>query len=350
MGAVTVYVTDWSNHDNGALTQAQADGLVGFWHKTTDGDHWYADPFFKPHCDMARSLGVDSLGGYHVVWGDRDLTSQARWFVDRVRAQAPDARVFMSDNEPFGYNVAPTIDQVNAFNLAVVDYALIPSSSALAYCPQWHYGSAISGLRYPWVQSNYGPNSTGPYKTVYEQTVGDSSSRWSGPAAMPFLQYGSRTDVGDANAFRGSAADFFAFLSSAPLQPGGDMIQVLVRYSDAPDRPDGSPGYLQVYLADGMRQRPLPDSFFVLPPGGLLSPVPGIVGNDGTHASNMLGNLGNGGQIFLVGAGGWANRAAWGLMDGDVPPPSSGAPASYTISLSGSMSGSARPVPPATGQ
>lgn len=209
---MTVYVTDWSNHNSGALTQAQADGLVGFWHKTTDGDHWYADPFFKPHCDMARSLGVDSLGGYHVVWGDRDLTSQARWFVDRVRAQAPDARVFMSDNEPFGYNLAPTIDQVNAFNLAVVDYALIPSSSALAYCPQWHYGSAISGLRYPWVQSNYGPNSTGPYKTVYEQTVGDGSSRWSGPAAMPFLQYGSRTDVGDANAFRGSAADFFAFL------------------------------------------------------------------------------------------------------------------------------------------
>jgi|SRR5262245_36990457 len=111
-----------------------------------------------------------------------------------------------------------------------------------------------------------------------------------------------------------------------------EMRQVLVRYADAPTRPDGSPGYLQVYLADGMRQRPLPDSFFVLPPGGSLQPKPGIVGDDGTHAETMLGNLGNGGQIFLVGNGGWANRDAWGAMDVN----SGGTnPANYTISFQG---------------
>jgi hypothetical protein len=209
---VTLYITDWSNHDTGSLTQSQADGLVGFWHKCTDGDHWYADPYFKSHVDMARNLGVDTNGGYHVLWGNADIGSQARWFVDRVRAQAPDAKVFMSDNEPFGYNVVPTIAQVNAFNQAVADYAHVPTNSVLAYCPQWHYGSAISGLKFPWVQSAYGNNPTGPYAHVYETTVGDNSSRWNGPAPMPFLQYGSQTDVGDANAFRGTLADFLNFL------------------------------------------------------------------------------------------------------------------------------------------
>ena len=178
---MTVYTTDWSNHNSGSLTPAQAGGLVSFWHKCTDGDHWYADPYFKSHVDMARSLGIPSKGGYHVLWGNRDLVSQARWFVDRVRAQAPDATIFMSDNEPFGYNVAPTIAQVNAFNDEVARYAGVPPHSVLAYCPQWHYGSSISGLRYPWVQSNYGSNPSGPYATVYQNTVGDGSSRWNGP-------------------------------------------------------------------------------------------------------------------------------------------------------------------------
>jgi glycosyl hydrolase family 25 len=247
---MTSYVTDWSNHNSGALTQSQANGLVGFWHKCTDGDHWYADPYFKSHCDMARSLGVDSLGGYHVLWGNRDLVSQAHWFVDRVRAQAPDAIVFMSDNEPFGYNVAPSIDQVNAFNQAVADYAQVPASSVLAYCPQWHYGSAISGLRFPWIQSNYGSNPTGPYATVYQQTVGDGSSRWNGPAPMPFLQYGSRTDVGDANAFRGDAAAFFAFLTggsggSSMLCKFGDKSEIVraLQYQLLSVRPDILPRF-----------------------------------------------------------------------------------------------------------
>ena len=338
MDAVTVYVTDWSNHNSGALTQAQADGLVSFWHKTTDGDHWYADPFFQPHCDMARSLGVDSLGGYHVLWGNRDLTSQARWFVDRVRAQAPDARVFMSDNEPFGYNVAPTIDQVNAFNLAVVDYALIPSSSALAYCPQWFYGSAISGLRYPWVQSNYGPNPSGPYRSVYEQTVGDQSNRWSGPTAMPFLQYGSRTDVGDANAFRGSAADFFAFLGqSTPTRKGTDVGYF---FSNAAG---------EQYMADPTFER-----YWAFRGGdGVWDTLYAVAGRppttnvtDAQRSSGMFGKYMGVYQDSMP-------RAPQACPACECNCQGSAEPAKYTVSLTGSfngsMSGSANPVPPANG-
>jgi len=329
---MTSYITDWSNHNSGALTTGQANGLVSFWHKRSDGDHWYEDPTFKPHVDMARSLGVDSLGGYPVVWGNRDLNSQARWFVDLTRRDAPDALIFMSDNEPFGYNAAPSIDQVNAFNQAVADYARVPASSVLAYCPQWFYGSAISGLRFPWIQSNYGSNPTGPYATVYQQTVGDQSSRWNGPAPMPFLQYGSRTDVGDANAFRGDTAAFFAFIKSQPPAEEEDMpLPYFLASDDVND----------IYLVTG-----------AIAASGKIAAFP--LGLDQWNAHKALGLKSVQLKVRDPSIYDYAPQP-WPSGGGSTPP----AAASYTVSVSGSLpsvpgpvslSGTARPMPPANGQ
>lgn len=341
---MTVYVTDWSNHNSGALTQAQADGLVGFWHKATDGDHWYEDPYLKPHCDMARSFGVDSLGGYHVLWGNRDLTSQARWFVDVLRAKVPDAIVFMSDNEPFGYNVAPNIGQVNAFNQAVCDYAKIPASSALAYCPQWFYGGEIANLRFPWVQSNYGSNPTGAYRSVYEQTVGDGSSRWSGPQSMPFLQYGSRTDVGDANAFRGTAAQFFAFLGkAAPPSSTPQKGSVVGYFFSGPDNSQ--------YMADPTFER-----YWAFRGGdGVWDALYAVAGRpplasvtDAQRTAGMVGKYAGIYQDTMPRAPQACPPCSCECNCGDTTPPT--APAKYSVSLTGTMSGTATPLPPATGQ
>jgi hypothetical protein len=237
--ADTVFITDWSNHNSGSLTQDQADGLVAFWHKCTDGNRWFADGFFKSHVDMARSRGIDALGSYHVLWGNQPLDQQADWYVQQALGQAPDVIQWMSDNEPFGYNVAPTIDQVNAFNQMVADRAHVPAHAVNAYCPQWHYGSDVAKLKFPWIQSNYGSNPTGAYASVYHNTVGNQSSRWNGPAPMAYLQYGSRTDVGDANAFRGNLADFMNFIGytgvvvTHPNEADGyKLLDEGVRYQD----------------------------------------------------------------------------------------------------------------------
>lgn len=235
---MTTFICDWSNHNTGVLSQAQARDLVAFIHKITDGDHWFEDPYFKQHVDMARGLGIPVLGGYHVLWGNRDLKSQAQWYVDRVRALAPDAAkfgVWMSDNEPFGYNGKPTIDQVNTFNGYVAQIAGVPASAVEAYCPGWTYGSAVQGLKYPWWQSNYGTNPSGRYQDVYP---GDSSSRWSSYTAMSLLQYGSNTDIGDASAFRGSKQDFINFLGGNMTSPSADNQWTFTETGQRPNKPD----------------------------------------------------------------------------------------------------------------
>jgi hypothetical protein len=311
---MTLYLRDSSSHTN-YLGADQAHGLTAHTCKITDGDHWYEDPTFKQQTDRARGYGIKYLGSYHVVWGNRSLSSQADWWVQRAFALAPDVVMWQPDCEPFGYNVAPTIDQVNSFGDMVCARAKVAAGAYTPYCPAWVYGSSLQHLRYRnlW-NSNYGANPTGAYKSIYTSMVGDNSSRWNS-AAIPtvFLQYGSNTDIGDANAYRGTLEQFLAQIGVTSKE--GEMQQVLVRYTDAPSVDGGiTPGYMRVFIADGMQQVELPSSFFVLPPGGLLSPKPGIIGNDGTHADGMLGNLGNGGQIFLVGEGGWTQRAAWGTM------------------------------------
>jgi hypothetical protein len=82
-------------------------------------------------------------------------------------------------------------------------------------------------------------------------------------------------------------------------------MQVLVRFTDAP-ADAGGPS--QVWLCDGMWRRKVPASLASgqnVPDGG--------IGNNGVHNVGMLGNLGNEGQVFAAGPGGWAGRDAWGM-------------------------------------
>jgi N-acetylmuramoyl-L-alanine amidase-like protein len=87
---------------------------------------------------------------------------------------------------------------------------------------------------------------------------------------------------------------------------GPDMgVQMLVRFTDAPAEA-GGPN--QVWICDGMFRRKVAQDL-----AWGQSVTDGGIGNNGTHTAGMLGNLGNSGQVFAAGPGGWAGRDAWGV-------------------------------------
>lgn len=220
----TTYGWDTSSHDS---TPASRDGIDFFTCKLTDGDHYYENPTFAAKINAMRGFGVEILGAYHVLWGNRSIANQVNWYVQRLDAVIPWWRDFeyficQSDNEPFytGVQTAPSISQINEFHdrMITATGGKIDATKNEAYAPSWHYGSSISGLKYNWWPSNYGSNPTGHYPDIYP---GNSSSRWNGPIAAFLLQYGSNAiiagqDTSDANAYRGTLDQLKAAL-------GGDV-------------------------------------------------------------------------------------------------------------------------------
>lgn len=214
---MTSFFVDCSNHDwqrgpmdLGAMLR---DGISGGWHKVSDGLNYYADPYAIQFFSRAKAAGWPVQGGYHVLWGNKDIHAQAVWFVSLLDQKAPWWRdmaraghfVLMSDNEPFGYNVKPTTDQINAFGDAIKSLTGLMSC---AYAPSWVYESSVADIHYPVVGSNYGSNPRTAYRAAYP---GDGSSRWGTHDEL--LQYGSQLVVGsqpncDVNAFGGTLTDF----------------------------------------------------------------------------------------------------------------------------------------------
>ena len=298
------------------LAAARADGITWATHKATEGTsvrHVHTGDFVN----RARAAGFEFIGTYHVV-RTGNVNAQVAYYLGYLDQVCPWWRTFPGwihqiDLELWSY------DPVSAQTGLAFARALIAAQPAFVvmYASRGQYGAGLAGCPAPLWNAAYGTNPAVHYPDAYR---GDGSANWApySGIAPAFWQYGSQLRIGtqpgaDCSAYRGSVADLRSLITRNG-EPNMSA-QVLVRYADAPDRADGSPGYLQVYLADGQRQRPLSDSLFVLPAGGVLQPKPGLIGNDGTHADNMLGNLGNGGQVFLVGPGGWADRDAWGAID-----------------------------------
>lgn len=87
------------------------------------------------------------------------------------------------------------------------------------------------------------------------------------------------------------------FLAVLNGTTGDDMAQMLVRFGDDPVEPD------QVWLVDGQfRRRVKPEWMAGTPTGG-------PIGNNQSHFSTNLGNLGNGGNV-LVSSG---DKDVWGI-------------------------------------
>ncbi len=204
---MTRFLGDWSNHDADRAGGVQLDfaaiardGIVGGWHKTSDGWNFYRDPYWPDAIGrMRKAFSAGVYGSYHVLHGQVSINGQVDWWLSILDATAPGWRadprfVLMTDNEPFGYNTTPSIGQVNG---AGDHIRAVCGKTMLAYAPPWVYGSALSGLRYPLVSSNYGNNPVTGYRQAYAAAGGDTSPRWTA-AAVPVavLQYGSATVQG----------------------------------------------------------------------------------------------------------------------------------------------------------
>lgn len=213
---MTIHGTDTSNHDvarNGGRTLDYAAmrraGIQFGWHKTSDGLNYYADPT-APAALPAMRAALGLWGGYHVLWGNRSIAGQLDWFGSILDRIAPGWRsdprfVAVWDCEPFGYNVKPSIDQVNE----AYDYWLrVTGRVSLGYCPPWVYGADLGRLKAPLISSNYGSNAKVAYWQAYP---GDGSPRWQATPKRraDILQYGSNTIQGphatcDADAYVGT--------------------------------------------------------------------------------------------------------------------------------------------------
>jgi len=76
------------------------------------------------------------------------------------------------------------------------------------------------------------------------------------------------------------------------------MAQMLVRFADDPTEPN------QVWLADGQYRRRVKPEWV-----GTGTPPGGPIGNKQIHQANLLGTLGNGGNVFVSGG----DKDVWGI-------------------------------------
>jgi hypothetical protein len=233
---VTVFGWDLSDFDwdRGAVNMAAArnDGLTFITHKATEGTYTKHARYGQA-LNAAKAAGIEFTGAYMVVrtpgnGGHGPISAQVDYFLGYISAATPwwkaDPGFFLQvDLEHWEYDaVAPTLG-VQACELLQAR----TGKAVILYAPRWAYGNSIGGNVPLWA-SDYGANPATHYRAAYP---GDASARWglySGRVPV-ILQYGSRTTIGghptcDANAFRGSVADFRALIAPG----GGDTVDPAV--------------------------------------------------------------------------------------------------------------------------
>ena len=236
MPDVVTYGWDTSHYDDPPTSR---DGIDFFSHKLTDGDHYYEDPEYTASMNAMRGLGVEVLGAYHVLHGKQSISNQVDWFIQRATALTPwwhdePDWFWQLDCEPFTYLVRPTIDECNQAADLLVQRTGRRAQAVWGYLAPWSYGVDVQRFKYPFWNSNYGTNPTGPYRNVYP---GNSSSRWiGGGRRADILQYGSNTIIAgqttcDANAYAGTLDQLKTFIRGSG---GTDMsaIMLIARKSD----------------------------------------------------------------------------------------------------------------------
>lgn len=204
------------------LAAAKSDGMVFFTHKSSEGNS-YRDDRFAAAMGRAVDAGFAYIGAYHVVRSSSSVQSQVDFFARVLDDGFPGWRTFggffaQCDLELWDYDRVPASIGEQWADLVETQLGI----RVLMYASKGQYGDNLTGTSHPLWNANYGNNNAGHYRAIYDQRGGDGCSGWTTYSGkMPdLLQYGSRTTIGaqgtcDANAFRGTEAQFAALIGSS---------------------------------------------------------------------------------------------------------------------------------------
>ncbi len=223
---MTIFGWDASDYDHGRgpmnMAAARRDGIDFYTHKATEGTSVKHHP--GPSLANARDAGIPFLGCYMVPRTGPSVALQVAYLLSWVDQQAPWWRAFpgwfwQMDTEHWAYDkVSPEIGHQCA-----VELARRTGKRVLHYAPRWAYGNTVPQDEPLWASSYV--TGAGGYLSLYP---GDGSSRWGAYSGRTpvILQYTSSARIGsqpscDANAFRGTVADFAKLIGAGPVSGSG---------------------------------------------------------------------------------------------------------------------------------
>ena len=237
------------------LSRLAGEGFDAVCHKVTEGSG-YRDPYWPAVRDWCKANDMLLVGYHYVRVGDP--TGQARLYRDHVGDTSIPC---MLDFEANSGDIANFWAVADAFNAAGVQIAL-------SYLPHWYWEqigrpnlTGVPGL----VASAY-PGGNGYASTVYEFGGGSQGSGWAPyggiyPAVWQFTDKATVAGIPvDANAFRGSLADFKQLLGintggTVPAPSNDDQLNYIYGqmqpYPQLAGKPDAL-AELRQKIADGV--------------------------------------------------------------------------------------------------
>jgi hypothetical protein len=200
------------------LGAARAAGIDFFTHKATEGTGT-RHRHYGEALERARGAGVPFLGAYHVVRSTSSVAAQVDFCLGYVDAKTPWWRkhpgwFFQCDLEHWPQDKVPPSVGVQWCERMEAR----TGRRVLLYAPRWAYSDTIGGQAPLWA-SNYVSGKAG-FRELYPD---DTSNRWQAYSGRTpvILQYSSSATIGrqptcDANAFRGTVADFGRLIGGGP--------------------------------------------------------------------------------------------------------------------------------------
>ena len=223
-----IFGWDASDYDHGRgmranhIAAAQKEGIRFFTHKATEQSavRIWRHQNYKYAIEAARAAGIPFLGAYIVVRSGIAVSTQVATALEYVNAQTPwwkdhPGWFWQIDLEKWPHDAVPA--PLGEEMAAMLEKQT--GKKAILYASRGQYGDTLPGTTRPLWNANY--NSAGsprPFKQMY---AGDSAPGWVRYSGrMPaILQYTSSAIIGgqstcDANAFRGTEADFAKLINA----------------------------------------------------------------------------------------------------------------------------------------
>ena len=216
--ANVLYGVDLSNNNWGSvpapeivptLNEIISEGFSWIEHKVSEGNY-YKDPYWPTVWQWSRQTGNTAIGYHYVTTDDPEQQAQTYLSNDPSCGKAP----CMLDFEANGGDITNFWDVVNAFNGRGIYITL-------SYIPHWYWQEIGSPTieQVPGLVSSSYVNGSGYASMLYP---GDCWNGWNayGGATPIICQFTDSAQVAgklvDANAFRGSLAEFDALLRITP--------------------------------------------------------------------------------------------------------------------------------------